>query len=63
VNASRFVTAELLEFQSHLSEAEEHLSGREYQIFLEIREEILGSFASIQSLSSKISFLDFTATL
>ena len=63
INAARFVTEELLDFQGKLFEAESSLSEREYEIFLEVREEILNSFSDIKKLSEKTAFIDFNTCL
>ena len=60
VNAGRFITKELLEFQWKLFEAESFLAEREYEIFLDVREDILKGFNDIKKLSEKVSVIDFT---
>jgi len=62
VNASRYITVELQEFQEKLLTAEQHMSEREYKIFLEIREEILTSFSYIKSLSEQVAHIDYIAS-
>ena len=62
VNAWRFVTEKLLEFQSKLLEAEKSLSEKEYEIFLEIRMKTLNNFNNIKELSKKVALIDFTST-
>ena len=62
VNAGRFITKELLEFQWKLIEAETSLAEKEYEIFLNIREDILQGFVDIKNMSEKVSLIDFTAT-
>ncbi len=63
VNASRFTTLKLKEFEQKLIEWESLLFEREYNIFSEIREEILKEFWSIKKLSQKTAFMDFEASL
>lgn len=63
INAWRFVTQELVEFSSKLNEAETNLANREYEIFSQVREEILNNFWEIKTLSEKISYLDFISSL
>ena len=63
VNASRFITSELKDFEQKLMEWESALSEREYEIFCDIRETILDSFKSIKDLSKKTAFLDFGVSL
>ncbi len=63
INAGRFVTEELIEFQTKLFEAENNLYKREYEIFLEVREKILDSFWNIKKLSEDTAFIDYTVCL
>ena len=63
VNAWRFITEELKEFEWKLLEAEWCLASREYEIFLKLREEILYSFKNIKEISEKSAFIDFSSTL
>jgi len=59
VNASRYITQKLQEFQDKFNEAQNFLSQREYELFLEIRAEILNNYKEIKDLSDKTAFLDF----
>jgi len=59
VNASRFVTAELKDFEKDLLEAESTLASREYELFQEVRAEVLSEFDTIKNLSTKTAFIDF----
>ena len=63
VNAWRFITEELKEFEWKLLEAEGSLAVREYELFLELREKILESFKNIKEISEKVAFIDFSSTL
>lgn len=63
VNASRYVTMELKEFEERFLEAQNQKSSREYEIFLEIREEILSNHTYIKSASDIVSNIDFIASL
>ena len=63
VNAWRFITEELLEFGWKLIEAENNLASREYEIFLNVREKILDSFAEVKKLSEKTAYIDFMSSL
>jgi len=63
VNAWRFITPELKEFEQKLLNAEGLLNEREYEIFLEIRWKVLSSFNSIKNLSKKSSYIDFCSGL
>ena len=59
VNASRFITSELKDFEKDLSSAEGILSELEYNLFLELRENILESFEEIKQISQKSWYIDF----
>ena len=63
VNASRFITPELKEFEKDLMNAEWILSELEYNLFLELREKILDNFEDIKKLSKKWWYIDFGAGL
>lgn len=63
VNASRYITLELKEFESKFVEAQQSLSELEYSLFQSVREEILDSYKEIKDLSSKTAFLDFSSWL
>ena len=63
VNASRFYTTELKEFEQKLFEAEWVLAQKEYDLFLEVRWEILSKFSEIKSLSKKSAYIDFCSSL
>ncbi len=59
VNASRFITPELKDFEKDLMNAEGILSELEYNLFLELREKILDSFEDIKQISKKSGYIDF----
>lgn len=63
VNASRYVTQELKEFEEKYKKAENFLSSREYELFQEVRIEILDSYKQIKDLSDKTSILDFEISM
>ena len=63
VNAWRFITNDIKEFEGKLLEAEWSLANREYDLFLEIRKDILDNFKIIKSFSEKSSYIDFYTTL
>jgi len=44
VNASRYITSELKEFEESLLQSESILAEREYEIFLDIRDTVLSKF-------------------
>lgn len=63
VNASRYITVELKQFEEEIITAESKKAEIEYQLFLNIREKILDNFNEIKVLSDKIAFIDFTSSL
>ena len=63
VNASRYITKELKDFEESFKEAENSLANREYELFLEVRAEILDNYKEIKDLSDKTAFLDFEVSL
>ncbi|PIE84950.1 DNA mismatch repair protein MutS [Candidatus Gracilibacteria bacterium] len=63
VNASRYITVELKEFEQKLLEAERILAEKEYEIFLEIRAVILSKFEAIKKVDHKIAYIDFVCSL
>ncbi|MCP4523300.1 MAG: DNA mismatch repair protein MutS, partial [Candidatus Gracilibacteria bacterium] len=62
VNAARFITPELKEFEGKLLEAEENLASKEYEIFGSVREQVLEHFSDIKSLGKKTAYIDFITT-
>ncbi len=63
VNAVRFITEELKSFESDVLEAESTLAGLEYEIFNNLREDILSEFTEIKELSKKSWYIDFWVAL
>jgi DNA mismatch repair protein MutS len=63
VNASRYITKELKDFEEKFKKAEALVSNKEYEIFLELRAEILDNFREIKDLSDDTAFLDFNVSL
>lgn len=63
VNASRYFTIELKEFEEKFVEAEKEKSNREYELFLDIREKILNNYWTIKGFAHKVSNIDFLASL
>jgi len=63
VNASRYITIELKNFEQDILEAEWNKSSREYDLFLEIRENILNSFNDIKELSDTTALIDFITSM
>jgi DNA mismatch repair protein MutS len=58
VNAERYITDELKEFESKVLNAEEQRAGLEYRIFNQIRAEVIENNPEIQSLARYIARLD-----
>lgn len=63
VNASRFVTPELKEFETGLLEAQGNLASLEYELFTKLREEILEEFDAIKTTSEIWANIDFISNL
>ena len=63
VNASRYITIELKEFEQKFLEAQNEKGAREYEIFLDIREKILDNYSNIKKSSDISSNIDFVSSL
>lgn len=63
VNASRFVTPELKEFENGLLEAQWNLASLEYELFTKVREEILEEFDTIKKISETSANIDVLSNL
>lgn len=63
VNASRFITPELKEFEWELLEAQWNLASLEYELFSQVREEILDEFDTIKKASETSAQIDFISNL
>lgn len=61
VNASRFITPILKDFEVKLIEAEWELASLEYDLFQEIRLQVLEQFDGIKQLSQTTAYIDFCA--
>lgn len=57
-NAERFITPELKEMEKLILEAEEKSVDLEYQLFLEVREQVKGSIDRLQRLAKSLSTVD-----
>jgi DNA mismatch repair protein MutS len=57
-NAERFITQELKEMEGKILGAEERCTKLEYEIFLKVREAVLGKLKEIQRLASALAQLD-----
>lgn len=58
VNAERFITPELKEYEDKILGAEEKINRIEYQIFLETIEKVTKYFSGIQEISAALAELD-----
>lgn len=63
VNATRYITEELKNFEKEIMEWEQILADLEYKEFLNVRENILDSFKQIKELSEKTAKVDFMTSL
>ncbi len=63
VNGERFITPELKEYEATILGAEEKIKNLEYEIFLSIREKLLGYITYLQDVSKKIAELDCLLSL
>ncbi len=63
VNALRFTTPELKEFEGKISNAESLLYEREYNLFKDISKTVLESFKEIKKVSNNIAQIDFLSNL
>lgn len=57
-NAERFITDELKQIEAEIQEAEEKSQELEYQLFVEIREEVKKQTAALQLLAKKVAEID-----
>ncbi|OIJ09982.1 DNA mismatch repair protein MutS [Anaerobacillus arseniciselenatis] len=57
-NAERFITPELKEKEALILEAEDKIEQLEYDLFIQIRENVKGYIAKLQDVAQKISELD-----
>jgi len=62
-NSERFVTPELKEYEEKILKAEERIAELEYNLFLEIRENIASQASRLQKIASNISNLDVLSSL
>ncbi|MDO8644108.1 MAG: DNA mismatch repair protein MutS, partial [bacterium] len=63
VNAERFITPELKEYETKVLSAKERISQLEYQLFVEFREKLLCFVAPLQEQARRIAWLDFFSSL
>ncbi|MEM9400732.1 MAG: DNA mismatch repair protein MutS [Verrucomicrobiota bacterium] len=62
-NAERFITPDLKEIESKILGAEERVKQLEYELFLEIRDEVIAATAIIQETARAIARLDVLASM
>jgi DNA mismatch repair protein MutS len=60
-NGERYITPELKEMESKILGAEERSVKLEYELFLKVREQVLGSLKAIQETASALAQLDVLA--
>ena len=60
-NGERFITPELKEMEGKILGAEEHSIKLEYELFLRVREEVIGRLPQIQQTASALAQLDVLA--
>lgn len=63
VNASRFSTQALQEFEVKMREAQDNKASKEYEIFTDIREQVLDAFAPISQAGEQAAYIDFISSL
>ncbi|MEK7395927.1 MAG: DNA mismatch repair protein MutS, partial [Candidatus Poribacteria bacterium] len=63
VNAERFITPDLKEYESKVLNAQERISDLEYELFCQIRIKVAESTIRIQKNASIIAMLDFLSAL
>jgi DNA mismatch repair protein MutS len=61
-NGERFITPELKEMEGKILGAEERSVKLEYELFLKVREEVLGSLKEIQQIAGALAQLDVLAS-
>ena len=63
VNAERFITPELKEYEDKVLNAEEKILDLEYRLFQDVREQVARETVRIQEMARRISVLDCLAAL
>lgn len=63
VNAERFITPELKEYEARVLSAEEQICDLEYELFLRLREEVARETPRIQAVARAMAQLDVLASL
>lgn len=62
-NAERFITPELKEYETKVLTADERAKDLEYDLFIQLREQVSGFTAQLQRTSEAIALLDVLSTL
>ena len=62
-NAERYITDELKQYESKVLSADEQAQSLEYELFLELREEVAGNLTQLQQIAQVIAELDVLAGL
>src|SRR3989339_22367 len=62
-NAERFITPELKDYETKVLTADEHAKDLEYDIFIQIREQVSTFTARLQRTSEAIAFIDVLSAL
>lgn len=63
VNAERFITPELKEYEARVLGAEEQIGDLEYELFIQLRDEVAAEAARIQAVARAMAQLDVLAGL
>lgn len=63
VNATRYITPELKEFETEIISWEQILADLEYKSFLDIREKILDNYKNLKDFSTQTAKIDFSTSL
>lgn len=63
VNAERFITPELKTWDGQIAGAQEKIKGLEYQLFQEIREQVLREMDSLQRMARALGIVDALVSL
>lgn len=62
-NAERFIVPELKEWDEKISGAQDKIKLLEYELFNQVREQVLGELAPLQALARAVGILDVLASL
>jgi len=62
-NAERYITPELKEFETKILGAQEKIVGLEYQLFIQIRDQIKSIISSIQQTARQVAIVDTLVSL